>query len=50
MITDFRKYEKLEYKKKKLKLDINFLKNSSKNFKKCLLHFDPDPRVFVFSY
>ena len=27
MITDFRKYEKLEYKKKKLKLDINFLNN-----------------------
>ena len=26
-IKDFRKYEKLEYKKKKLKLDINFLNN-----------------------
>ena len=25
-IKDFRKYEKLEYKKKKLKLDIDFLK------------------------
>ena len=25
-IKDFRKYEKLEHKKKKLKLDINFLK------------------------
>ena len=26
-VKDFRKYEKLEYKKKKLKLDINFLNN-----------------------
>ena len=26
-IKDFRKYEKLEYKKKKLKLDIDFLNN-----------------------
>ena len=26
-IKDFRKYDKLEYKKSKLKLDINFLKN-----------------------
>ena len=26
-VKDFRKYEKLEYKKNKLKLDINFLKN-----------------------
>ena len=27
-VKDFRKYEKLEYKKKKLKLDIDFLNNS----------------------
>ena len=26
-VKDFRKYEKLEYKKNKLKLDINFLNN-----------------------
>ena len=26
-IKDFRKYEKLEYKKKKLKLDVHFLNN-----------------------
>ena len=26
-VKEFRKYEKLEYKKNKLKLDINFLKN-----------------------
>ena len=26
-VEDFRKYEKLEYKKNKLKLDINFLNN-----------------------
>ena len=26
-VKDFRKYEKLEYKKKKLKLDIDFLNN-----------------------
>ena len=26
-VKDFRKYEKLEYKKKKLKLDIGFLNN-----------------------
>ena len=26
-VKDFRKYEKLEYKKNKLKLDINFLSN-----------------------
>ena len=26
-VKDFHKYEKLEYKKKKLKLDINFLNN-----------------------
>ena len=23
--------------------------NSGKNKKKCLMHFDPDPRVFVLS-
>ena len=27
MVKDFRKYEKLEYKKKKLKLGIDFLNN-----------------------
>ena len=27
-VKDFRKYEKLEYKRNKLKLDINFLNNS----------------------
>ena len=27
MVNDFRKCEKLEYKKNKLKLDINFLNN-----------------------
>ena len=27
MVKDFRKYEKLEYKKNKLKLDIDFLNN-----------------------
>ena len=27
-VTDFRKFEKLEYKKNKLKLDIDFLNNS----------------------
>ena len=26
-VKDFRKYEKLEYKKKKLKLDVDFLNN-----------------------
>ena len=26
-VKDFRKYEKLEYKKKKLKLDVHFLNN-----------------------
>ena len=26
-VKDFRKYERLEYKKKKLKLDIDFLNN-----------------------
>ena len=30
-VKDFRKYEKLEYKKKKLKLDIDFL-NSCEQF------------------
>ena len=29
-VKDFQKYEKLEYKKSKLKLDIEFLNNSKK--------------------
>ena len=38
-VKDFRKYEKLEYKKNKLKLDINFLNNCKQLgvYPKCLI-------------
>ena len=41
-VKDFRRYEKLEYKKNKLKLDINFLNNCKQR--------GVYPKFFIFNY